>query len=112
MASSICSRRSGISTERPRIALALPYNTFWEASVPFDLRADREALADRAQAALEPHVEVVARGTVASGEDGVELGRRLRASEVEAVLVLQTLAVMPAYTSAALAEVPQLPAVI
>ena len=80
--------------------------------MPFDLRADREALADRAQAALEPHVEVVVRGTVASVEDGVELGRRLRASEVEAVLVLQTLAVMPAYTSAALAEVPQLPAVI
>ncbi len=80
--------------------------------MPFDLRADREALADRAQAALEPHVEVVARRTVASVEDGVELGGRLRASEVDAVLVLQTLAVMPAYTSAALAEVPELPAVI
>jgi len=80
--------------------------------VPFDLRADREALADQAQAALEPHVDVVVRGTVASVEDGAALGRRLRAVEVEAVLVLQTLAVMPAYMSAALAEVPEIPTVV
>jgi L-arabinose isomerase len=104
--------RSGISTERPRIGLAVPYNTFWEASVPFDLRADREGLADRAQTALEPHAEVAVRGTVASVEDGVALGRRLREADVEALLVLQTLAVMPAYMRAALEQVPELPVVV
>lgn len=80
--------------------------------MPFDFRAEREALADRVQASLEGRVEVVARGTAASVEDGVELGRRLRDSGAESVLVLQTLAVMPAYTQACLREVPDLPVVV
>jgi L-arabinose isomerase len=54
----------------------------------------------------------VARGTVASIEDGVALGRELRCSGAEALLVLQTLAVMPSYTRAALAEMPELPVVV
>jgi L-arabinose isomerase len=94
------------------VGLVVPYNTFWEASVPYDLRADREALADRAQAALEPHVEISVRATVASVEDGTALGRRLRAADVDAMLVLQTLAVMPAYLLAALREVPSVPVVV
>ena len=94
------------------MGLVVPYNTFWEASVPYDLRADREALADRAQAALEPHVEISVRATVASVEDGTALGRRLRAADVDAMLVLQTLAVMPAYLLAALREVPSVPVVV
>ena len=52
------------------------------------------------------------RGTVASVEDGQALGRELRDADVEAVLVLQSLAVMPAYTTAALREVPELPLVV
>jgi L-arabinose isomerase len=80
--------------------------------VPYDLRADREALADRAQAGLEPAVEVAVRATVASVEDGLALARRLQDAGAEALLILQTLAVMPAYTMAALREVPQLPVVV
>jgi L-arabinose isomerase len=110
--SSIGCRRSGISIELPRAGLVLPYNTFWEASVPFDFRADREEVADSVQAALEGRVEFAGRGTVASAEDGAELGRRLRGSAVEAVLVLQTLAVMPAYTLACLRELPDVPVVV
>ena len=112
MESSIDWGRSGISIESPRAGLVLPYNAFWEASVPFDFRADREALADRVQAALQDRVGFVGRGTVASVEDGAELGRRLRDSGVEAVLVLQTLAVMPAYTLACLRELPGVPIVV
>ncbi len=52
------------------------------------------------------------RGTVASVEDGQELGRRLDDADVDVVLVLQTLAVMPAYTTAALREVARLPVVV
>jgi L-arabinose isomerase len=92
--------------------LIVPYNAFWEASVPYDLRADREALADTAQAALTSRVAVAVRGTVASVEEGVSLGRRLRAEGVEAALVLQTMAVMPAYTLAALGEIPDIPVVV
>src|SRR5581483_5712623 len=105
-------RRSGISTDRPRVGLVLPYNSFWEASVPYDLRADREALADAAEAALSARVEIAARGTVASVEDGATVGRRLHDAEIEAVLVVQTLAVMPAHTLAALDELPDVPVVV
>ena len=104
--------RSGTSPDRPRVALVLPYNSFWEASVPYDLRAEREALADRAQAGLLRSVDVVARGTVASIEDGEALARRIAAVEAEAILVLQTLAVMPSHTLAALGDLPSLPVVI
>jgi L-arabinose isomerase len=64
------------------------------------------------QAALAGRVEIVSRGTVASVEDGVALGRELRDAGAEALLVLQTLAVMPAYTTAALRELPELPVVV
>ena len=94
------------------MGLVVPYNTFWEASVPFDLRADREGLADRAQAALESHIEMPVRATIASVEDGAALGLRLRGADVDAVLVLQTLAVMPAYTLATLRELPEVPVVV
>ncbi len=57
-------------------------------------------------------MEVAARSTVASIEDGTNAGRRFGASKLDALLVLQTLAVMPSYTRAALAEVPELPVVI
>jgi L-arabinose isomerase len=69
-------------------------------------------LADRAQAALESRVDVVVRATVASVEDGAALARRLSEAEVDAVLVLQTLAVMPAYALAALRPLPALPTVV
>lgn len=71
---------------RPRVALVLPYWDFWEASVPHDLRADREALAARARAALE----------VEWAEPG----------EAEAILVLQTMATPPAPTLEAVGRLP------
>jgi L-arabinose isomerase len=99
-------------TERPRVGLVIPYTGFWEASVPYDLRAEREALADRAQAALGPRVDVVVRAIVASAEDGAALSARFGETDVDAVLVLKTLAVMPAYTLAALSGHPNLPVII
>jgi L-arabinose isomerase len=104
--------RSGTSPDPPRVALVLPYNSFWEASVPYDLRADREALADRAQAGLHGRADVVARGTVASIEDGEALARQIAAAGAEAILVLQTLAVMPSHALAALDRLPGVPVVV
>ena len=88
----------------PRVGLILPYWDFWEQSVSHDLRAEREALADRAVAVLE--AEVVARATVDSDAAGEEAARRFARAGVEAVLVMQTMAVPPARTLAALGSLP------
>lgn len=74
---------------RPRVTLVEPYWEFWEQSVPYDLRADRAALAQQVQTALD--VAWVA------------------PEHADAVLVLQTMAVPPART---LPELGNLPAVV
>jgi len=71
---------------RPRVALLEPYWDFWEASVPFDLRADRAALAQTVREAIEV--------------DWVE------PEQADAVLVLQTMATPPAWTLPALGSQP------
>jgi L-arabinose isomerase len=71
---------------RPRVALVEPYWAFWEASVPYDLRADRAALAQAVRAALD--VDWVA------------------AEEADAVLVLQSMATPPAQTLPQLGSLP------
>jgi L-arabinose isomerase len=63
-----------------------PYWDFWEASVPYDLHADRAALGAAARAALD--VEWV------------------EPEQAEAILVLQTMATPPAPTLAALGSAP------
>jgi L-arabinose isomerase len=78
-----------VSASSPRAALVHPYWDFWEASVPYDLRADRDRLAAEVRAAL-----------------AVEWVEPERA---ECLLVLQTMATPPAWT---LAELPALPLVV
>lgn len=74
---------------RPKVALVAPYWSFWEASVDYDLRADRDELAAQVRRVLD--VEWV------------------DPEHAECVLVLETMATPPADTLAAL---PQLPLVI
>jgi L-arabinose isomerase len=76
----------GLLLMRPRVALVEPYWDFWEPSVPFDLRADRAALAETVRAAL--------------AVDWVEPER------ADAVLVLQTMATPPAWTLPQLGSLP------
>lgn len=71
---------------RPRVTMLQPYWDFWEKSVPFDLRADRAALADGVRAALDV--------------DWVEPGG------AEAILVLQTMATPPTPTFEQLGALP------
>lgn len=71
---------------RPRVAMLHPYWDFWEASVPYDLRADRASLAEAARAALA--VEWV------------------EPDDAEAVLVLQTMATPPTPTLERLGALP------
>lgn len=75
-----------MSSGRPRVALVHPYWDFWESSVAYDLRADRDALADEVRAALPV--------------DWVD------AADAECVLVLETMASPPAWTVDALPELP------
>jgi L-arabinose isomerase len=97
---------------RPRIALILPYWSFWESVVPYDLRAERETLTDQVAAALAPHAQVLLRATVASRADGAAVVPRIEGADVDALLVLQTMAVPPAYTLSALESLAKRPVVI
>ena len=71
---------------RPRVTLFQPYWDFWEAAVPFDLRADRDRLAAEVRSRLD--VDWV------------------KQEQAECVLVLETMASPPAWTLAELGDLP------
>jgi hypothetical protein len=103
-----------IGAARPRVGVVSPYWTLWEHTAGPTFRADRLALAQAvtddlaARGALEP-VAVV---EIASGDDGASVGRRFAADGVDAVLVIQTIAVPAAWTMAAIDSLPGTPVVI
>jgi L-arabinose isomerase len=97
---------------RPRAALILPYWSFWEHSVPYALRAEREALLEHARAALADAIEIGVCAVVASREDGEALARAVQAAGCDVLIALQTMAVPPAFASAALDALPLLPVVV
>jgi L-arabinose isomerase len=101
-----------MAVARPRAALVLPYWSFWEHSVAYPLRAEREALLERARAALGGAIEIVVCAVVASREDGAALARSAEAAGCDVLIALQTMAAPPAFTSAALDELPQMPVVV
>lgn len=93
-----------------RIALLAPYWDFFEANVPFDLRADRTALLDDVAALLAPDVCCA---ELADGEaSGVAAAERVRAARAEALVVVMAMCVPPAYALAALDALPELPLVV
>jgi L-arabinose isomerase len=73
----------------PKVALVEPYWDFWEASVPYDLRADRAAIGSAVRGALAGQVAWVD-----------------APAQADAVLVLQTMATPPAWTLPALGDRP------
>lgn len=95
-----------------RIGVIAPYTDLWEGAVPFSVRAELEKTIRRAVDLLAGIAEVAAWAIVGSREDGEAAGRRLVDAEVDAVVVVQAMAVMPAYTLAALAPVADRPLVI
>lgn len=99
---------------RPRVGVIHPYWTLWEHTAGPTFRADRMALAgavadDVAAAGAGEPVAVV---EIASGDDGVAVGRRFAEAGVDAVLVVQTMAVPAAWTMAAIEALPGVPVVI
>ena len=80
-----------VGSPAPRVGLVLPYWDFWEGSVPYGLRAEREALAGTAAEALAADGSPSRRSTPtppARRPHG-----RFAETRAEAVLVMQTMAV-------------------
>jgi len=99
---------------RPRVGVISPYWTLWEHTAGPSFRADRLALARSVadELAAAGALDAVAVLEIASGDDGLAVGRRLAADGVDVVLVVQTMAVPAAWTMAALDALPGTPVVV
>ncbi len=97
---------------RPRVGVISPYWTLWEHTAGPTFRADRLALARSVADELADVVDPVAVVEIASGEDGLAVGRRFAEAGVDVILVIQTMAVPAAWTMAALDALPGVPVVI
>jgi len=99
---------------RPRVGVVHPYWTLWEHSAGPTFRADRMALARSVAAELSAvgAVDPVAVVEIASGDDGVRIGREFAEAGVDVVLVLQTMAVPAAWTMATIESLPGIPVVV
>jgi len=96
-----------------RVAVFFPYWDFWEASVGGHFRRERsDILADVAQRLGDHAIEAIWRGMIDSPSAGKKAAREVRELGANVVLIVQTMAVPPAYTTAALDELPELPVVI
>ncbi|HSO28463.1 MAG TPA: hypothetical protein VLS28_01050 [Candidatus Sulfomarinibacteraceae bacterium] len=98
--------------KRHRIAVVHPYWTLWEHTAGPTFRADRLALARRVAASLTDAFLPVGVGDFASADEAAALAPAYAAAGVDAILVLQTMAVPSAYTLALLEALPGVPVVI
>ena len=96
----------------PRVAVVVPYWSFWEGSVGSDLRADRESICAAVVRHLNGAVDVVGVELIDSRESAARAAASLAGSQVHALLIVQTMAVPPAYLLACLDALPGLPVVI
>jgi L-arabinose isomerase len=99
-------------TSRPRVGVVSPYWTLWEHTAGPTFRADRLALSRSVAAELADVVEPVAVLEVDGAEAGAVAGRSFAELDIDAVLVVQTMAVPAAWTMAALDAVPRAPVVV
>ena len=96
----------------PRAAVLLPIAIDWQPVVSFDLSADRNRLLKQATAALDGRVEIVDGSVVASTHEAAESAERALHGGAELVLVIASMAVLPAVPLAALDRLAGLPVVI
>jgi L-arabinose isomerase len=99
---------------RPRVGVISPYWTLWEHTAGPTFRADRMALARSVAADLAAAgaVDAIAVLEIASGDDGVSVGRQFADIGIDVVLVIQTMAVPAAWTMAAITALPGVPVVV
>lgn len=111
-ASTIDHRIQADAGSRPRVAVLLPYWSFWEGAVAGDLRADRHALLQGAVEAAAAGAEVVDARLVDSRQEGAAAATAAAAAGAEVLVVVQSMAVPPAYAAAALDALAGLPLVV
>lgn len=105
--------------DQPRVALLMPYWTFWEPSVGGPgFRREREALLEEAARRLagageeDGGLEIVWRGLVDSTEAGERAAGEISEAGADAVLVAQTMAAPPMYAKTALDGLPDTPVIV
>lgn len=93
-----------------RIALVMPYWDFWESSVPWDLRTDREQLLQEARSLVANVCEVAIATLVPDTDTAHSLRSQL--AEVDAIVVLCTMAAPSATTTSALQGLEDTPLLV
>lgn len=93
-----------------RIALVMPYWDFWESSVPWDLRTDREQLLQEARSLLAGVCEVAIATLVPDTDTALSL--RAELAEVDSIVVLCTMAAPSATTTSALQGLEDIPLLV
>jgi L-arabinose isomerase len=97
---------------RPRVGVVHPYWTLWEHTAGPTFRTDRLELTHAVASELGDVVDAISVDEIASGDDGLAVGRRLADLDVDVVLVVQTMAVPAAWTMTALDALPRTPVVV
>lgn len=96
--------------EAGRIGVVLPYWDFWETSVPWDFRADREALLAEA-VDIASRVGVVAFAALLSDEQ-TATALRPAIQDLDALVIVSTMAAPSATTMALVAGVTNVPILV
>jgi L-arabinose isomerase len=100
------------SSGRTRIGVIHPYWTLWEHTAGPTFRADRMTLARTVANRFADMADIVAVDEVASIEDGHALAARLASVDLDVLLVVQTMAVPPAFALALIDGMPGVQVVI
>ena len=97
-----------------RVAVVLPYWGFWEASAGGPaFRDDRRRLLDEVVSALASSgIDPAWTGLVDSPDSGMQAAGEIGGSGAQVLLVVQTMAVPPSYTMAALESLVEMPLVV
>lgn len=93
-----------------RIALLMPYWDFWESSVPWDLRADREGLLSEATDIASRVCDVAVSNLIPDIDTARDVGEQLR--DIDAVVVVSTMAAPSSTTTTALDGLSRTPVLV
>lgn len=93
-----------------RVALLMPYWDFWESSVPWDLRADRERLLSEATDIASRVCDVAVSTLIPDIDTARNVGERL--TDIDAVVVVSTMAAPSSTTTTALDGLHRTPVLV